>query len=68
MNLTAKEKLEKVRDLRPIDDVFFEVLAQKREVCQEMLRVILQDNALIVNDVITQADERNLYGRSVKYS
>ncbi len=66
MNLTAKEKLEKVRDLRPIDDVFFEVLAQKREVCQEMLRVILQDNALIVNDVITQADERNLYGRSVR--
>jgi len=66
MSLTAKEKLEKVRDLRPIDDVFFEALAQKREVCQEMLRVILEDGALVVNDVITQADERNLYGRSVR--
>ena len=66
MSLTVKEKLEKVRDLRPIDDVFFEVLAQKREVCQEMLRVILEDDALVVNDVITQADERNLYGRSVR--
>jgi len=65
MSLTAKEKIEKVRDLRPIDD-FFEVLAQNREVCQEILRVILEDDALIVNDVTTQADERNLYGRSVR--
>ncbi len=66
MELTAKEKIEKVKDLRPIDDVFFEVLAQNKDVCQEILRVILEDNALVVNDVITQADERNLYGRSVR--
>ena len=39
MNL--KEKLEKVRDFRPIDDVFFEVLAQNKDMCQEILRVIL---------------------------
>ena len=43
MNLTAKEKLEKVRDLRPIDDVFFEVLAANPAVCQEILRVIMED-------------------------
>lgn len=66
MNLSAKEKLEKVRDLRPIDDVFFEVLAQNREVCQEMLRVILEDDRLIVSSVITQSSESNLYGRSVR--
>ena len=66
MNLSAKEKLEKVRDLRPIDDVFFEVLAQNREVCQEMLRVILEDNELIVRSVTTQSSESNLYGRSVR--
>ena len=29
MELTAAEKIEKVKDLRPIDDVFFEVLYEK---------------------------------------
>ncbi len=63
---TLQEKLEKVKDFRPIDDVFFEVLAQSIDVCQEILRVILEDNELIVNSVITQSSERNLYGRSVR--
>ena len=63
---TLQEKLEKVRDFRPIDDVFFEALAQNREVCQEILRVILEDDQLIVNSVITQSSKNNLYGRSVR--
>ena len=63
---TLEEKLEKVKDLRPIDDVFFEVLAQNKNVCQEILRTILEDDALIVEDVVTQSSERNLYGRSVR--
>jgi len=63
---TLQEKLEKVRDFRPIDDVFFEALAQNREVCQEILRVILEDDQLVVNNVITQFSENNLYGRSVR--
>ena len=29
MELTLEQKKEKVKDLRPIDDVFFEVLASK---------------------------------------
>lgn len=65
MSLTLEEKIAKVKNLRPIDDVFFEILAQNPNVCQEMLRVILEDDTLIVNDVITQASERNIYGRSV---
>ena len=64
MNL--REKQEKVKDFRPIDDVFFEVLAQNLAVCQEILRVILEDSNLIVNSVITQCSEHNLYGRSVR--
>ena len=59
MNL--QEKQEKVKDLRPIDAVFFEVLAKNTAVYQEILRVILEDDALIVIQVITQSSERNLY-------
>lgn len=66
MVLTEKEKKEKVKDLRPIDDVFFEVLAQNMSVCEEMLRTILEDDSLVVTSVITQLDERNIYGRSVR--
>ena len=32
MKLTLEEKQEWVKDLRPIDDVFFEVFADDREV------------------------------------
>ena len=39
MELTLEQKIEKVKDLRPIDDVFFEVLASKPAVCQEILEV-----------------------------
>ena len=59
--LNLQEKQEKVKDLRPIDDVFFEVLAKNTAVCQEILRVILEDDALTVIQVITQSSERNLY-------
>ena len=64
--LTLEEKRLSIRDMRPIDDVFFEILAQSKEVCQEMLRVILEDDKLVVIESITQSSERNLYGRSVR--
>ncbi len=64
--LTLEQKKQKVKDLRPIDDVFFEVLADDIPFCQEILRTILEDDKLIVNDVIVQSSERNLYGRSVR--
>lgn len=64
--LTLEQKKQKVKDFRPIDDVFFEVLADDIPFCQEILRTILEDNKLIVNDVIVQSSERNLYGRSVR--
>ena len=66
MELTLEEKFERVKNFRPIDDVFFEVLASNKAVCQEMLRTILEDKELIVEDVIVQSSERNIYGRSVR--
>ena len=64
--MTLEERIEKIKDLRPIDDVFFEVLAQDKEVCEEMLRTIMEDDLLAVSDVTVQSSERNLYGRSVR--
>ena len=63
---TLEEKIEQVKNFRPIDDTFFEVLADDIGVCQEMLRIILEDEKLIVKDVIVQSSERNLYGRFVR--
>ena len=64
--LTLEEKRELVKDLRPIDDIFFEVLADDIPTCQEMLRVLLDDPKLIVKEVIVQSSKRNLYGRSIR--
>lgn len=66
MKQTAQEKFETVQEFRPIDDVFFEVLVRNKAVCQEILRVILEDNKLSVENVITQSSEKNIYGRSVR--
>lgn len=63
---TEEQYLEDLKKLRPIDDVFFEVLASNKEVCEEILRTILEDNSLVVDEVITQESERNLFGRSVR--
>lgn len=64
--MTTEEKLERVKDFRLIDDVFFEVFAQDKAACQEILRVILEDDALTVEDVVVQSSKRNIYGRSVR--
>ena len=63
---TEEKKLEDIQKLRPIDDIFFELIAQNKGVCEEILRTILNDKLLIVDDVITQESERNIFGRSVK--
>lgn len=64
--MNQKEKIERVKEFRLIDYVFFEVFARDIPACQEILRVILDDEKLIVNDVIVQSSERNIYGRSVR--
>lgn len=64
--MNQKEKIERIKGFRLIDDVFFEVFAEDIPACQEILRTILEDAELVVNDVIVQSSERNLYGRSVR--
>jgi len=63
---TAEEKIARVKEFRLIDDVFFEVFAEDKAACEEILRTILEDDGLTVIDVVVQSSERNLYGRSVR--
>lgn len=66
MKNTLEERIERIKEFRPIDDTFFEVLADDVPFCQEILRVILEDDKLIVKSVTVQKDEKNLVGRSVR--
>lgn len=65
-NTVDNKKLEIIKKFKPINDIFFEVLADDVAFCQEILRVILEDDKLIVHDVKVQKDVRNLMGRSVR--
>ena len=62
----VNELIKRVRLLRPIDDVMFKKLAESREVCQEILRVILDDKKLIVEEVISEDSIANIFGRAVR--
>ena len=46
--LTLEQKKRKVQDFRPIDDVFFEVLANDVPFCEELLRTILEDQITMI--------------------
>lgn len=63
MDEKVKKKVEK---LRPIDDIFFEKLMEDMAVCEEALRVILEDEKLKVVSIVPQKSIRNLQGRSVR--
>ena len=62
---TKKERDEYLRGLNPIDDLMFRKMAEHREFCEEILRVILGDQKLVVTDNMQQFDLKNLQGRSV---
>ena len=66
MHKLKNDQIDRIKKLRPIDDVFFEVFANDKPVCQEMLRTILQNDKLVVKEVNVQRDLRNLNGRSVR--
>ena len=66
MLTTDEEKLEKIKHYRPIDDVFFQVLADDKAVCREILQTILENQEIHVKDVKTQSSLQNLYGRSAR--
>ena len=62
---TKKEFEEYARGLNPIDDLMFSKMAESKEFCEEILRVILDDDELIVTENIPQCKVENLHGRSI---
>ena len=64
--MSNKAKIrEEAKKLNPIDDLMFRKMAEDAEFCQEILRVILEDNKLIVLESTPQWTGTNLQGRSV---
>lgn len=66
MKKSFEEKQKIAKQLKPIDDAFFEVLIRYPEVCEEMLRVILEEPNLKVISVTPQNSIKNLHGKSVR--
>ena len=66
MSLDLQQYHDQIQALRPMDDVFFELLIQQPYVCQEMLRVLLDCPELIVLDLHAQHSIRKLLRRSVR--
>ena len=64
--MPAKKKFEKyAKLLNPIEDLMFCKMAEHKEFCGEILRVILEDEGLTVEEAIPQWQGKNLSGQSV---
>ena len=64
--MPEKKNFEKyAKLLNPIDDLMFCKMAEHKEFCEEILRVILEDDGLAVLEAIPQWQGKNLTGRSV---
>ncbi len=62
---TSTEQQAIIKQLNVIDDVFFHKIAEDKDVCEEILRIILQKPHLKVIDAQTQRFLRNIGAHSV---
>ncbi len=68
MDVRRKEYLEKIKQLRLMDDTFFNSCFDDNIPCMEVvLRAVLGNDRLRVTEVITQQSVPNLYGRAVRF-
>lgn len=58
--------VKKILQLRPIDDLLFNLMYQDKAACQELIRTILEDDSLVVLNVTAQNTIPNLLGRGVR--
>ena len=66
MNSNFQENYDLIQELCPMDDTFFEVLIQQPGVCEEMLRILLEDSDLTVLEVHPQHSIKKFFRRSVR--
>lgn len=64
-NEQQSENSRRSKKLNPIDDLMFRTMAEDKEFCEEILRVILQDEKLVVLESTVQYAGTNPQGRSV---
>ena len=60
-SILDKETYEKIKSLRAIDDALFRLLASRKDVCQEILRNLLDDDNLEVIEVTPQDEMISLF-------
>lgn len=61
---TEEKQLEIVKQLRPIDDCFFEVMMEDPDTCEELLQVILENPLLrIKKDTVTGQKSIRIVGK-----
>ena len=66
MSMSKRLKIrDEAKKLNPIDDLMFRTMAEDKEFCEEILRVILQDEKLVVLESTAQYAGTNPQGRSV---
>ena len=56
-----RETYEKIQSLRMIDDALFRLMAARKDVCQEILRTLLDDDKLEVVEVTPQDEMVSLF-------
>ena len=61
MGVLDPEIYERVKNLRIIDDALFRLMASRKEVCQEILRNLLDDDNLEVIEVTPQDEMVSLF-------
>lgn len=54
-----------IEQMTPMDDSFFNILVEDKEVCEELLRIILDKPDLVVIQAVPQRNMRNIFGGSV---
>ena len=65
MDMVSRDRLALIRSLNAMDDQFFRKLAEDEGVCEEILRTVLDDDGLTVEESIVQNSFDNLLARSV---
>lgn len=61
-----QERLEKIRNMCMMNDIFMSSVLQSKKCAEKVLRIILEDPELKVLEVQTQETVSNLYGRSIR--